>query len=71
MDRDRIPTNLTRPSDVCPMCRVNPAPPVTFGERHPGGYVCDDCRDEGQRRADETMAAIEAMRAVRERRTDD
>ena len=71
MDGERIPPSSIRPTGICPMCGVNPAPRVTYGERDQRRYVCDDCAEAGQRRSDETMVEIEAMRAARERKTDD
>ena len=71
MDGGRLPSSNIRPTGIRPGCGVNPAPPITYGERDQRRYLCPDCAADSQRRSDETMAAIEAMRAARERRTDD
>lgn len=71
MDGDRIANSHVKPTGICPMCLVNPALPLTYGERDQRRYICDDCSAGSQRRSDETMADIQAMRAARERKTDD
>lgn len=71
MDGERIPTGHIRSSRICPGCGVNPAAPITYGGRDSRRLLCDDCAADSHRRSDEIMAAIEAMRAAQERRTDD
>lgn len=48
----------------CPGCGVNPAPPMVYGEHVTRRYVCDACRDAGQRRSDAMRDQIKA--AVRD-----
>lgn len=57
---DDMPTGLVRPPviDHCPMCGVSSRPP-------PGRYVCDDCRDAGQARADAMCPKIAWLRERR------
>lgn len=64
MDGERMQSSQVRKLNYCPGCGKPPAP------IHPR-LLCDPCRDDSQRRADETMALIESMRAARERKTDD
>lgn len=68
---ERIPGSHIQPTSICPMCGIDSVPPVTYGERNQRRDVCEHGKAESQRRADETMAEVEATRAARERQPDD
>lgn len=53
-------------SRLCPMCGVNPTPPLTYGETESRQYICDDCVIEGHRRAAEMRPEIDRLRRSRE-----
>ncbi len=65
MDGERLPQSHVRRSGICPSCKRNQAPPLTYGETDVRRYVCTECHIESQRRADDIVEETARMRAIR------